>query len=350
MSNSQPVIVKRIVHNALTELGFTEDFRRAIENLGETSDQELIGRVRRIDRGWSTFLCVPRAEVTAATSLTEKKVRNLGADVAVGDWIIVSDDGERILAVLPRRSRLVRRASSDEVRAEAHTIAANIDVVFLVHALDRATNERRIERELVLAFDSGAQPVVVLTKSDSIDAADVELARLAVVAVSMNVPVCVVSSVTGDGLDELRAHVRDGATVAVLGSSGVGKSTLVNALTGTDTQQTGATRRGDNKGRHTTTAADLVPLPDHGWLIDTPGLRAVGLWSSGHGIERAFADVFAVAEKCRFRDCKHEQEPSCAVREAVSAGSLSQARVESLHRLVAEEAELERAQQKAARR
>ena len=147
-----------------------------------------------------------------------------------------------------------------------------------------------------------------------------------------------------------RAHVRDGATVAVLGSSGVGKSTLVNALTGTDTQQTGATRRGDNKGRHTTTAADLVPLPDHGWLIDTPGLRAVGLWSSGHGIERAFADVFAVAEKCRFRDCKHEQEPSCAVREAVSAGSLSQARVESLHRLVAEEAELERAQQKAARR
>jgi len=338
------------VRNALTELGFTEDFRRAIENLGEHSDQELIGRVRRIDRGWSTFLCVRRAELAAAHTLTEQRVRNLGADVAVGDWIIVAEDGERILSVLPRRSRLVRRASSDDVRAEAHTIAANLDVVFIVHALDRAMNERRLERELVLAFDSGALPIVVLTKSDSIETDDVQRAQAAIEAISMNVPVYVVSSLTGQGLDALRSHVRDGATAAVLGSSGVGKSTLVNALTGSDSQLTGATRSGDKKGRHTTTAVDLVPLPDHGWLIDTPGLRAIGLWSSGHGIERAFADVFAVAEKCRFRDCKHEQEPHCAVRESIATGSLSEARVESMRRLVAEDAALEHAQQRAARR
>ena len=342
--------MKRIVHNALTELGLTEDFRRAVENFGEMSDKVLIGRVRRIDRGWSTFLCVQRSEMAAATVLAEKRVRNIGADVAVGDWIIVSEDGERILEVLPRRSRLVRRASSDEVRAEAHTIAANLDVVFIVHALDRATNERRLERELVLAFDSGAQPVVVLTKSDSIEATDAARAREAVEAISLDVPVHVVSSLTGEGLDALRAHVRDGATVAVLGSSGVGKSTLVNALTGSDSQLTGATRRGDNKGRHTTTAVDLVPLPDHGWLIDTPGLRAIGLWSSGHGIERAFVDIFTVAEKCRFRDCKHEQEPSCAVRDAVESGSLSASRVASMRRLVAEDAALEIAQQRATRR
>jgi ribosome biogenesis GTPase len=342
--------VKRIVRNALTELGFTEDFRRAIENLGEHSDQELIGRVRRIDRGWSTFLCVPRAEIAAANTLAERRVRNLGADIAVGDWIIVAGDGERILSVLPRRSRLVRRASSDDVRAEAHTIAANLDVVFIVHALDRAMNERRLERELVLAFDSGALPIVVLTKSDSIETDDVQRAQAAIEAISMNVPVYVVSSLTGQGLDALRSHVRNGATAAVLGSSGVGKSTLVNALTGSDSQLTGATRSGDKKGRHTTTAVDLVPLPDHGWLIDTPGLRAIGLWSSGHGIERAFADVFAVAEKCRFRDCKHEQEPHCAVRESIATGSLSEARVESMRRLVAEDAALEHAQQRAARR
>ena len=338
------------MRNALTELGFTEDFRRAIENLGEHSDQELIGRVRRIDRGWSTFLCVRRAELAAAHTLTEQRVRNLGADVAVGDWIIVAEDGERILSVLPRRSRLVRRASSDDVRAEAHTIAANLDVVFIVHALDRAMNERRLERELVLAFDSGALPIVVLTKSDSIETDDVQRAQAAIEAISMNVPVYVVSSLTGQGLDALRSHVRNGATAAVLGSSGVGKSTLVNALTGSDSQLTGSTRSGDKKGRHTTTAVDLVPLPDHGWLIDTPGLRAIGLWSSGHGIERAFADVFAVAEKCRFRDCKHEQEPHCAVRESIATGSLSEARVESMRRLVAEDAALEHAQQRAARR
>ena len=342
--------MKRIVHNALRELGFTEDFRSAVHNLRGVRHEQLIGRVRRIDRGWSTFLCVNVGEISATTPLREQRVRNLGADVAVGDWIIVSEDVERIVEVLPRRSRLVRRASSEDVRARAQTIAANLDVIFLVHALTNATNARRLERELVLAFDSGALPVVVLTKSDSIEPPEVAAARAEVQSISMAVPVHVVSSVTGEGLDELRTHVCDGATVAVLGASGVGKSTLVNALVGTNSQETGVIRRGDNRGRHTTTAVDLVPLPEHGWLIDTPGLRAIGLWTSGHGIERAFTDIFRLAEHCRFRNCKHEREPGCAVQAAIAAGELSEARLASMRRLVAEEAALERQQQRQSRR
>ena len=350
MRKSQPVSVKRIVRNALTELGLTENLRRALANLADVSDEQLIGRVRRIDRGWSTFLCVPVAEMAAASTVVERKVRNLGVDVAVGDWILVSGDGERINSVVPRTSRLVRRGSSDDGPAEAQTIAANLDVIFLVHALGDVSNLRRLERELVLAFDSGARPVVVLTKSDVIEPDDARRAREAVAAIAMSVPVHLVSSVTGEGLGALREYVRNGATVAVLGASGVGKSTLVNALSGSESQDTGAVRLNDNRGRHTTTAVDLVPLPDHGWLIDTPGLRAVGLWTSGHGIERAFADIFDLSERCRFRDCKHEREPGCAVQGAIAAGSLDDARLASMRRLVAEEAALEREQQRRSRR
>lgn len=338
------------MHNALRELGFTDDLHRALEELVNLDDEQHIGRVRRIDRGWSTYLCVRLGEIAELVNLHERKVRNIGADVAVGDWIVTSADGERIIRVLPRRSRLVRRASSDEVKADAQTIAANIDVVFLVHALDVATNQRRLERELVLAFDSGAQPVVVLTKSDRIEADEVERAKSAIEAVSLGVSVHVVSSMSGEGLGVVAEYVKNGRTAVVLGASGAGKSTLINALTGRGSQQTGATRAGDNKGRHTTTAVDLVELPNHGWLIDTPGVRAVGLWTSGRGIERAFSDVFALADGCRFRDCKHETEPACAVRRAIAEGKLTPERLESMRRLVAEEQLLEHQQRRTQKR
>jgi len=341
--------VKVIVHNALSELGWNETFLRALPELVDLSDDQLIGRVKRLDRGWSTFLCVTVGEIAATQTLRECRVRNIGADVAVGDWILVTPDLERIVKVLPRQSRLVRRASSDGTRNEAQTLAANINFVFLVHGLDTAPNERRLERELVLAFDSGAQPVVVLTKSDAASASEISEAQAIMVATSLGVRVHVVSSVTGDGLAELRDYTRNGATIAVLGASGVGKSTLVNALTGTESQQTGATREGDNKGRHTTTAVDLVALPTAGWLIDTPGVRAVSLWTSGRGIERAFQDIFTLAERCKFRDCKHGTEPACAVQEAIGTGSLDAARLESMGRLVEEEAALEEEQARAER-
>ncbi len=238
--------------------------------------------------------------------------------------------------MLPRRSAFVRRASFEGNRAEAHTIAANIDVVMLVHSLASPPNQRRLERELVLAFDSGAYPVVVLTKRDVVDDPAATVRSLEDVA--PDVPVLMASGISGEGIDDLRAYAEGNATIALLGASGVGKSTLINALVGGSRQRTADVRAGDQRGRHTTTAAELVRLPDGGWLIDTPGVRAVSLWSSGRGIEWAFSDVFDLMDHCRFRDCKHEDEPGCAVRAAVEAGTLDPRRLESLKRLVAEEA------------
>jgi ribosome biogenesis GTPase len=292
------------------------------------------GRVSRLDRGWSTVLYAPDRAV---------RVRNIGADVAVGDWVVPSADGERVELVLPRRSAFTRRASFDKMRAESHTIAANIDVVFLVHALVAPPNQRRLERELVLGFDSGATPVVVLTKRDLVDDEGfVERSVAALADIAFGVDVHVVSGRSGEGIETLAAYAAGNRTIALLGASGVGKSTIVNALARRDAQRVSDVRAGDQRGRHTTTAAELVALPDgDGWLIDTPGLRAVSLWASGTGIERAFADVFDLADRCRFRDCKHEDEPGCAVQAAVAAGTLDPRRVASMKRLVAEEAALE---------
>lgn len=318
-------------------LGFTAWHAAALSTSSVTIDpavaQRRVGRVSRLDRGWSTVL--------VSVDSSPLRVRNIGADVAVGDWVVVDAAGDRVEAVVERRSAFTRRASFEGNRAVAHTIAANIDVVGLVHALTSPPNQRRLERELVLAFDSGARPVIVLTKADLVD--DVAAHVAAIDAVAVGVPVLVVSGRTNDGVERLRAALGEHETMALLGASGVGKSTLINALVGGSALRTGLVRDHDQRGRHTTTAVELVALPDApaGWLIDTPGVRAVSLWSSGHGIERAFVDVFDLADRCRFRDCKHDDEPGCAVRAAIADGTLDPRRLDAMARLVAEEAALE---------
>ena len=295
-------------------------------------DFEQLWRVKRLDRGWSTLLALDGSEL---------RVRNIGKEVAVGDYVTVDTDDERVATVLPRKSALIRRASFEGARAMSHCVAANIDTIFLLHAASTGVNPRRLERELILAFDSGAKPVVLLTKSDAVDDATMQHQIGIVREVAPDVPVHGLSSRELNTLGVLGQYTSQGETIVLLGASGVGKSTLVNALVGSRVQSVGEVREGDQRGRHTTVAADLIELPQGGWLIDTPGLRAVSLWTSGHGIEKAFADVFTLSESCRFRDCKHTDEPDCAVRAAIADGKLSQARLTSMERLIAEEAALE---------
>ena len=251
---------------------------------------------------------------------------------AVGDWVAARPlDGERkavIEAVLPRRSAFVRKEAG--ARTIGQVVAANVDVVFLVTSFGHDLNARRVERYLTSAWESGARPVVVITKADL--AADPAAEMLAVEAVAFGVPVHAVSSVTGEGLDALGAYLETGRTVALLGSSGVGKSTLVNRLSGRDVLATGELRS-DGRGRHTTSHRELVPLPGGALLLDTPGMRELQLWGGEESLEGAFSDVVELAARCRFADCTHEREPGCAVLAAAASGELDAARLASYRKL-----------------
>jgi ribosome biogenesis GTPase len=218
-------------------------------------------------------------------------------------------------------------------------IAANVDIVFIVDPFDRGPNLRRIERYLTVGWESGATPVVVLTKSDlGVDVGD-ELAK--VMEVAPGVEVHAVSIVTGDGIDELLAYLDGAPTIAVLGPSGAGKSSLINTLMGRDVMEAKEVRL-DGKGRHTTTHRELIPLPDGGALIDTPGMRELQLYDGDEGIDQSFSDIYALAEQCKFRDCAHDGEPGCAVAEAVVTGDLTEERFESYRKQLRELAAIAR--------
>lgn len=250
-----------------------------------------------------------------------------------GDWVVLrprpSEGRATIHAVLPRRSVFSRKAAG--AVTEEQVVAANADSIFLVCGLDRDFNVRRIERALVLAAESGAEPVVVLTKADVCD--DPAARRTDVLGVAPAVAVHAVSSLTGDGLAGLAPYVASGRTVALVGSSGVGKSTLVNRLLGSEAQATAEVSAHDGRGRHTTTRRELIPLVSGGWIIDTPGLRELQLWADEEALPAAFADVDAFAAECRFRDCRHENEPGCAVRAALTDGRLPPERFASFLKL-----------------
>ena len=259
----------------------------------------------------------------------------------VGDWVAVAarqDEGTgTIRAVLPRRTKFSRKTAWQAT--EEQVLCANVDVVFVVTSLNEDFNLRRIERYLTLAWESGARPVIVLTKADlhphpELAAADAE-------SVAFGVPVHIVSVPQESGLDELRSYLEPGVTAVLLGSSGVGKSTLVNALAGRELLATQEIR-GDGRGRHTTTRRELILLPGGGVVIDTPGLRELQLWEAEEGLEEAFEDIVELETQCRFSDCGHDSEPGCAIRAALDDGRLSQERWDSFRKLERELEHLER--------
>ncbi len=284
------------------------------------------GRVTRIDYDRCVVATIGDASPVPATAWPLP---------STGDWVrlLLPEEGgpgepAAVDEVLPRWSALAR---------EDQIFAANVDIVLVVAGLDRPLNLNRIERELVLAWDSGAKPVVVLTKSDCVD--DPKLAVVAVEARAGGVDIVLTSSTRGSGVDEVASHLLPNRTAVLLGPSGVGKSTLVNRLLDDEVQAVGEVRKVDKRGRHTTTSRDLVLVPAGGVLIDTPGVRSLGLAGAEEGLAAAFADVGTLAEDCKFRDCRHDGEPGCAVTAAVEAGLLDGDRVANFRKI---ERDLER--------
>jgi len=263
---------------------------------------------------------------------------------AVGDWVVVrrrhDEDRGNIVSVLPRRSRFSRRIAGNVT--DEQVVAANVDVVFVVMALDGDFSVRRLERYLLMARESGAEPVVLLTKPDL--CADPAAHVAEVVIVAGGVPVHILSPKLNRGIEVMAPYLMSGRTGALLGSSGVGKSTIINRIVGTDVQKTRAVREADSKGRHTTSHRELVLLPSGGLLIDTPGMRELQLWDAGAGVRGTFEDVEALAPECHFTDCRHRDEPRCAVKAAVAEERLPAERLASYLKLQDELAHLTRQQ------
>jgi ribosome biogenesis GTPase len=261
---------------------------------------------------------------------------------AVGDFVAVAvrpaEGRATIHAVLPRRNALVRKEPGRA--SAAQVLAANVDVVLLAVGLDLDWNPRRLERYVAFAWESGAQPLVLLTKADL--RADLDAVRAEAEGLAPGVPVLAVSGRSGAGIADLATHLRPGRTAAIVGSSGVGKSTLVNALLGAPVQATNDVRAHDARGRHTTTQRSLLALPGGAMIVDTPGLRELALLAEEESVAAAFGEIEALAARCRFRDCAHAGEPGCAVRAAIASGDLPAERLDAYHRLQREAAYLRR--------
>ena len=315
----------------LARLGWDDAWEAELKCL---DDPELLpGRVGVEHRGAYVLLDAEGDRWAVPTGRLRLEAREgLGDLPAVGDWVAYrqppQSDRAVVQAVLPRRTKFSRKTAWHETKEQV--LAANVDVVFLTQALPDDLNLRRLERYLATGWESGAQPVVLLTKADLAD--DVEAAVAEVEAITFGVPVHAVSARTGEGLDVIRSYLEGNRTAVLLGSSGVGKSTIVNALLGDGEIET-QELRSDGRGRHTTTRRELHLLPGGGIVLDTPGIRELQLWDAEQGLEEAFEDVEELAAACRFGDCAHDREPGCAVREALESGALPAERWESYRKL-----------------
>jgi ribosome biogenesis GTPase len=331
----------------LNELGWSEFFAGHFEKYRPQALEP--ARVAREDR-LSYLLYSERGELRAELpGRYRHRSRSVSELPAVGDWVAVEVMAkiERVLirSVLPRKSSFTRKTAGQNT--EAQTISANVDTVFLLSSLDDEFNPRRIERYLVLAWDSGANPVIILNKADLCSDPESYLARTEEMA--EGVPVHAISAREGRGIEALQPYFGVGETVTLLGSSGVGKSTLVNALLGEDRQFVRSVREGDSKGRHATCARELLIVPGVGLIIDNPGMREIQLWADEEGLAEAFEDIEVLANRCRFRDCQHLHEPGCAVKDAIERGSLELRRFRAYIKLKRELAYLARSQSVKAR-
>ena len=328
----------------LADLGWDARFAAAYEPWQSKTDVHP-GRVA-IEFNQIFRVYVDNGELDAVTAGRLKHRATSRAELpAVGDWVAVrkraSEDRGVILAMLPRRSAFTRRAAGEPTGEQV--VAANVDVVFIVMGLDGDYNLRRLERYLLMARESGASPAILLTKPDL--CADLSTRIREVTSLAGDVVVHVVNPRAGEGVEPIRDHFAPGRTAALLGSSGVGKSTLINRLVGADVQRTQEVREADSRGRHTTTHRELVVLPGGGLIVDTPGMRELQLWDASEAVRETFDDIEAFAAGCHFSDCRHRDEPRCAVKAAVAEGKLAPDRLESYRKLQNELTELARQQE-----
>ena len=326
----------------IQQLGFTNFFETQLQNIQTEQSTKMIGRIT-LEHKHSYRVLTKQGEWLASISgnfayraLSRKDYP------AVGDFVLVEQmPGEEraiIHHLFERKSKFTRKMAGQEI--DEQIVAANVDIAFLVMSLNADFNIRRLERYLIAAWDSGAKPVIVLTKSDLCD--DVTSYYQEVETIAFGVDVIAVSAVTSDGIEQLQQMLTEGITAALIGSSGAGKSTLTNVLLSTEKMKVSEIREDDAKGRHTTTHRELVMLPTGACLIDTPGMRELQLWDQGDSLSVSFSDIEQLAENCRFRDCTHKKEPHCAIRRAILTGALEEARLRSYFKLQKELAFIEK--------
>jgi ribosome biogenesis GTPase len=323
----------------LIDLGWNDFFKAHFESLD--LDGVIPARVAVQQKDRSIIVC-EKGELWAEVSgKFRHKALSISDYPTVGDWVAVAvkpdGDGAVIHSLLSRKAKFSRKAvlaggpKYGDGKTEEQVLSANIDTAFIVSGLDGEYKLRRLERYIAVAYDSGTSPVVLLNKSDLSD--EVDMIKSEVETNVIGVPAHAVSAITEDGLEVLDEYLETGKTAAFLGSSGVGKSTIINSLLGYDRQRTGEVRESDRRGRHITTYRELIVLPDGGILIDTPGMREIEIWGEQDGLSKAFDDIENLASRCRFNDCSHATEPGCAVREALENGELDHDRYQNYLKL-----------------